>query len=87
MYQVDKKALYIVQGYQTGRDIIKSYYTPIAIIDNERIITSEKKYSTTTSKHKTYIINTLYKGYQVINIPHKTLKEIIESEGVLIGMM
>jgi hypothetical protein len=87
MIQVDKKALYIVKGYETGRDIIKSYNTPICIIDGFKIITSEKKYSTTTSKHKTHIIKTLYKGYQVIEIPHKTLKEIIMNEGVSIGMM
>jgi hypothetical protein len=80
--QVDRKQLYIIKGYWTGRDIIKSYNTPICIIDGFKIITSDKKYSTTTSKHKTYIIKTLYKGYQVIEIPHKTLKEIITSEGI-----
>ena len=85
--QVDRKALYIVKGYETGRDIIKSYATPLCIIDGFKIITSEKKYSTTTSKHKTHIIKTLYKGYQVITIPHKTLKEIIMSEGIDIGRM
>jgi hypothetical protein len=85
--QVDKKALYIVKGYETGRQIIKSYATPICIIDGFKIITSEKKYSTTTSKHKTHIIKTLYKGYQVITIPHKTLKEIITSENIDTGRM
>jgi hypothetical protein len=85
--QVDRKSLYIVKGYETGRDIIKSYATPICIIDGFKIITSDKKYSTTTSKHKSHIIKTLYKGYQVIEIPHKTLKEIIMSEGVNIGRM
>jgi hypothetical protein len=85
--QVDKKALYIVQGFTTGRSIIKSYATPIAIIDNGRIITSDKKYSTTTSKHKTYVMKTLYKGYQVIMIPHKTLKQIMHDEGISTGIM
>jgi hypothetical protein len=85
--QVDRKALYIVKGYETGRDIIKSYATPLCIIDGFKIITSDKKYSTTTSKHKTYIIKTLYKGYQVITIPHKTLKEIIKSENIDTGRM
>jgi hypothetical protein len=87
MKQVDKKALYIVKGYETGRQIIKSYATPIAIIDGFKIITSDKKYSITTSKHKTHIIKTLYKGYQVIEIPHKTLKEIITSENIDTGRM
>ena len=87
MIQVDKKALYIKKGYETGRDIVQSYSTPIAIIDDKKIITSNKKYSTTTSKHKSHIIKKVYKGYQVIEIPHKTLKEIIISEGVNIGMM
>ena len=85
--QVDKKSLYIIQGYETGRDIIKSYATPICIIDGFKIITSDKKYSTTTSKHKTYIIKTLYRGYKVIEIPHKTLKEIIKSENIDTGRM
>jgi hypothetical protein len=87
MIQVDKKALYIKKGYETGRDIVQSYSTPIAIIDNQKIITSNKKYSRTTSTHKSHIINKVYKGYQIIEIPHKTLKEIIISEGVDIGMM
>jgi transaldolase len=87
MIQVDKKALYIKKGYETGRDIVQSYHTPIAIIDNQKIITSDKKYSTTTSKHKSHVINKVYKGYQVITIPHKTLKEIIENEGVDLGRM
>jgi hypothetical protein len=87
MIQVDKKALYIVKGYETGRQIIKSYATPICIIDGFKIITSDKKYSTTTSKHKTHIIKTLYKGYQVITIPHKTLKQIMNDESISTGMM
>jgi hypothetical protein len=87
MYQIDNKALYIKKGYETGRDIIQSYATPIAIIDNQKIITSDKKYSATTSKHKSHIINKVYKGYQVIEIPHKTLKEIMKSEGVDLGRM
>jgi len=85
--QVDRKALYIIQGYETGRTIIKSYETPLCIIDGLKIITSDKKYSITTSKHKTYIMKTLYKGYQVIEIPHKTLKQIMYDEGVSIGRM
>ena len=87
MIQVDNKALYIKQGYTTGRDIVQSYATPIAIIHDNKIITSDKKYSTTTSKHKSHIINKLYKDYQVIEIPHKTLNEIITSEGVDLGRM
>ena len=85
--QIDNKALYLVQGYTTGRTIIKSYDTPIMIIDNNMIITSDKKYSKTTSKHKTYVMKTLYKGYQVVNIPHKTLKQIMHDEGISTGIM
>ena len=87
MYQVDKKALYIKKGYETGRDIVQSYATPICIIDDNKIITSNAKYSTTTSRHKSHIINKVYKGYQVVMIPHKTLKEIMTSEGVDLGRM
>jgi hypothetical protein len=87
MYQIDKKALYIKQGYTTNRSIIQSYATPICIIDNNKIITSDKKYSTTTSKHKSYVINTLYRGYQVITIPHKTLKQIMIDEEIDTGRM
>lgn len=87
MYQVDKKALYIKKGYTTGRDIVVSYFTPIAIIHDNKIITSDRKYSTTTSKHKSHMINKLYKGYQIITIPHKTLKQIMIDEGVSLGYM
>jgi hypothetical protein len=85
--QIDNKALYIVQGYTTGRSIIKSYDTPIILISNNMIFTSYKKYSITTTKHKNYVINTLYKGLEVFTIPHKTLKQIMHDEGVSIGRM
>lgn len=87
MLQVDKKALYIVNGYSTGRHIIVSYNTPLMIIHDNMIITSDKKYSSTSSKHKSHIINKLYKGYQVVIIPHKTLKDIMINESIDTGIM
>jgi hypothetical protein len=85
--QVDKKALYIVQGLTPSKTIIKSYDTPIILISNNMIFTSYKKYSITTTRHKNYVINTLYKGLEVFTIPHETLKEKMKSEGVSIGRM
>ena len=85
--QVDRKQLYIIQGLSPSKIIVKSYDTPIILISNNMIFTSYKKYSITTTKHKNYVINTLYKGFEVFTIPHEILKEKMLKEGVNIGRM
>lgn len=87
MKQIDKKALYLFTGYETGCKVYKSYATPIIIVRDETIFTSNKKYSATTSKHKSYIINTLERLKTVVTVSHDDFKKMIYDEKIDGGRM
>lgn len=83
MIQVDKKSLYI--DYKNGYTIIKSYATPIIFIHNNKLFTTDTKYSKTTSTHKNYIMKD-FQGLQVVNISQKVFNETMRSVGVSLGI-
>ena len=82
MLQVDKKALYI--DFLDGYNIIKSYDTPIIFTHNFKVYTTDTKYSTTTSKHKNFMIKH-FEGWQVVSIPQKVFNNTMEAIGVRLG--
>lgn len=81
--QVNKKALYIENN--GAYIVIKSYDTPIILIHDNKLITSDIKYSTTTSKHKNYIMRE-YNHLQAITINHKTFKNILIDNDIPLGI-
>lgn len=85
MQQIDKKQLFMTTGRHTGRLVYMSYDTPILLVDGKKIITSEIKYSMTTSRHKNYIIRNLHPDFQVVEVPHKVFKQIMQDENIHLG--
>lgn len=83
--QIDKKALYV--SYKNGYTIFKSYDTPIIFIHNNKVYTTDTKYSTTTSKHKNIIMKDFnFKDLQAVNIPQKVFNETMLSLNVSLGI-
>lgn len=80
--QIDKKALYV--EYKNGYTIIKSYATPIIFLHNNKVFTTDTKYSKTTSTHKNYMMKD-FQGLQVVNIPQKVFNETMRGVGVSLG--
>ena len=83
MLQVDKKALYI--DYTKDYTIIKSYATPIIFLYNGKLYTTNTKYSTTTSRHKNYIMKE-YQEKNIIIIPQKVFNNTMYDIGVSLGI-
>ena len=83
MLQVDKKALYI--DYVKDYTIIKSYATPIIFIHDNKLYTTATKYSTTTSKHKTYMMKD-FSHLQAVSITQKVFNNTMEAIGVSLGI-
>ena len=82
--QVDKKSLYIER--HGVYEVLRSYATPIMFIHNNRVYTTTTKYSTTTSKHKTYALKNIYNGLQVVNITQKVFNDTMKDNGVSLGI-
>lgn len=83
MRQVDNKALYI--DYTKDYTIIKSYDTPIIFLHNGKLYTTSTKYSTTTSRHKNYVINQ-FEFYDIVLIPQKVFNNTMIDNGVSLGI-
>jgi hypothetical protein len=83
MLQVDKKALFI--DYVNGYNVIKSYATPIIFTHNSKVYTTDTKYSTTTSKHKNFMLK-YYQGRQIIVISQKAFNQVMSDNGVSLGI-
>lgn len=81
--QVDKKALYIER--HGLYEVLRSYATPIIFIHNNKVYTTDTKYSTTTSKHKTHALKKIYNNMQVITITQKVFNNTLSSQGVFLG--
>lgn len=79
MQRVDNKNLYMI--YKDNKIFYQSYNTIIAIEEEDKIIINDKRYSTTTSKHKNMIVRQAsYK--QPILIHLKAFKQIVEDNGL-----
>ena len=84
MTQIDKKQLFQTSGRKTGRTIYYSYYTPIALVNGRDVIVSDRKYSTTTSRHQNRI-KELHPYNLFITVPHKVFKQMMQDEEMNLG--
>lgn len=83
--QIDKKSLYV--DYKNGYTIFKSYDTPIVFVYNNKLYTTNTKYSTTTSRHKNMILNDFnFKDLQAVNISQKVFNETMRSLYIPLGI-
>jgi hypothetical protein len=72
-----------VQTLKNDVRVFVSYYTPIALIIKNKIITSDKKYSSTTSRQK----NRFIKEYalKVNTISHENFLKLLKKYNIYKG--
>jgi hypothetical protein len=73
-----------IKTLENGIHVFVSYYTPIALVIKNKIITSSKKYSRTTTLQKNRFISE--NGLKVKNIDHKQFIKLLDQYNIMKGL-
>jgi len=73
-----------IKTLENGVKAFVSYYTPVALIINNKIITSDKKYSRSTTMQKNRFINE--NGLKVKHIDHKQFVKLLDQYNIMKGL-
>ena len=73
-----------IKTLENGISVFVSYYTPIALVIKNRIITSDKKYSRSTTMQKNRFIGE--KGLKVKHIEHDYFVKLLDQYNIMKGL-